>query len=95
MVASSADIGDLLGVGKPSSRWQKARPALVWAGIGILIIAGATWWWASHGLAPAVHYQTVAAKTGNLVVTVSTTGTVDPINQVQVGSEISGTVRFP
>lgn len=42
--------------------------------------------------APAFLYETVAATRGPLVVTVSATGTLQPVTQVEVGTEVSGTV---
>jgi HlyD family secretion protein len=92
MVAANTDIHDLLGVAKADSLWRRLRPFLLWGGLGLAVAGGVAWWWTARELAPTVHYQTIAAKTGNLTVTVSTTGTVQPINQVQVGSEISGRV---
>lgn len=41
---------------------------------------------------PRGHYVTEAATTGNLVVTVSATGTLQPTTSVDVGSEQSGTL---
>lgn len=40
-----------------------------------------------------LEYKTTAAMQGDLIVTVNATGTLEPINQVDVGSEISGIVR--
>ncbi len=42
---------------------------------------------------PKVNYRTVKISRGNLVVKVNATGTLKPLNQVEVGSEISGTIR--
>ena len=92
MVAANSDIQDLLGVAGGAGFWRRARPLMLWGGLGLVIIGAAAWWWTSSALAPAVLYHSVAAKTGDLTINVSTTGTVQPINQVQVGSEISGRV---
>ncbi len=40
-----------------------------------------------------VRYETEEARRGPLVVTVTATGTLQPINQVDIGSELSGTIR--
>jgi HlyD family secretion protein len=40
-----------------------------------------------------VHYETQPAKRGNLVVTVSATGTLEPLKKVDVGIEVSGTIK--
>jgi len=41
----------------------------------------------------AVTYETAEVKRGNLTVTVTATGELKPLNQVDVGTEISGTVQ--
>jgi len=41
----------------------------------------------------AIHYETEAPQRGELVVHVTATGTLQPINQVDVGSELSGLVK--
>ena len=40
-----------------------------------------------------VKYETQPAKRGNLVVTVSATGTLEPLKKVDVGIEVSGTIK--
>ncbi len=40
-----------------------------------------------------VRYITQPAKLGNLVVTVSATGTLEPLKEVEVGIEVSGTIK--
>ena len=41
----------------------------------------------------AVEYRTVEAQRGDITVTVTATGNLEPTNQVDVGSEVSGTVK--
>jgi HlyD family secretion protein len=43
--------------------------------------------------ASAVRYETKPVERGVLVVTVSATGTLEPVNEVEVGSEVSGTLK--
>jgi HlyD family secretion protein len=45
------------------------------------------------GNSNALQFQTAAAQRGDLTVTVTATGTLEPVNQVEVGSELSGTVE--
>ena len=40
-----------------------------------------------------VKYATQAARRGNLVVVVSATGTLEPLKKVDVGIEVSGTIK--
>lgn len=92
MATAESDIRDLLGLTKGASQWHRLWPFLLWGALGVVVAGGAAWWWTSSAMRPSVAYQTVPARIGALTVTVSTTGTVQPINQVQVGSEISGRV---
>ncbi len=60
----------------------------------LALIAGGTYWYsARQEAAAAVSYQAVPAVKGGLVITVSSTGTIQPLTQVDVGSELSGVVR--
>lgn len=43
--------------------------------------------------ASTIHYETKPVARGSLVVTVSATGTLQPVNEVEVGSEVSGTLK--
>ncbi len=71
------------------SRWKRRLKY----GIGAIILAGAALWWFSGRKAESVHYVTQPAKQGKLVVTVSATGTLNPIKEVDVGIEVSGTIK--
>ncbi len=93
MLAPNPDIEDLLKVNVQQSWWQRSSRWLIAAAIiAAAVIGGGLWWWFAQAGATAIQYTTVAAKTGDIVVTASTMGTVEPITQVEVGSEISGTV---
>jgi HlyD family secretion protein len=58
-----------------------------------VVLAAAGWLARGCGDEAAVSYQTEAPHRGELVVHVTATGTLQPINQVDVGSELSGLVR--
>ncbi|MEW5722235.1 MAG: efflux RND transporter periplasmic adaptor subunit [Thermodesulfobacteriota bacterium] len=49
--------------------------------------------WPAGGSQSGVSYKTEKAVRGELTVTVSATGTLKPVNQVDVGTEISGTLK--
>jgi HlyD family secretion protein len=60
----------------------------------LLILAGlgaGGWFWANRPAAP-IRYDTVAVERGALTVTVTATGTVQPTTQVDISSELSGTL---
>src|SRR5262245_30034114 len=60
---------------------------LICAGIALIALVGRI---AAGGRS---HFETVPARVGDLVVTVTATGTLQPIDRVDVGSELSGTLR--
>ena len=93
MLAPNTDIETVLQLNGTGGTSRRLGRWLLWLGLLALIAAGAFWWWSANQTASAVHYQTVAAKRGSLTVTVSATGTVEPIEKVEVGSELSGRIR--
>ena len=51
----------------------------------------ALWWWGARGAAP--DYRVARIERGSITAAVSTTGTVNPVTVVQVGSQVSGQLR--
>jgi HlyD family secretion protein len=86
------DIGTRLGIGAPRTRARLRRwilGAVLLA--GILAIALALSW--GRGREPMVRYLTEEVRRGDLTVAVTATGVLEPLTQVNVGTEISGTVE--
>lgn len=65
----------------------------MWGGAGIAALLVAALIWSSLRGESAIRYTTEPATRQELVVRVTATGSVQPINQVDVSSELSGTVR--
>ena len=90
--STSKDVQELLGDGLARSWWQNPT---VW--IGAVAVAGAIGgyvWWQNHQAANAKPvYVSEEVKRGNLSITVAANGTLQPTRTVNVGSELSGTVR--
>jgi HlyD family secretion protein len=84
------DIARILAADRPGRR--RLRWAL--AGTGALALAAAAaWFFAGSGADdPGARFITEEARRGDLVATVSATGRLQPTNQVDIGSELSGTV---
>jgi len=62
----------------------------------LLLIVGLGYYWRlprNESVSAAVRYRTEPATIGTLVVKVSATGNLEPTNQVDVGSELSGIVE--
>ncbi len=83
-------LSQLLASAKPARgrrRWLLATAALL---PGLLL----AWLFLKPaGNGATTHYLSEPVNRGNLVVTVSATGNLQPTNQVDVGSELSGTVQ--
>jgi len=65
-----------------------------WVGaIALLLVAGAAAWWFMHDRDGGVTYRTAKIERGSLVAAVSASGTINPVTQVSVGSQVSGQIR--
>jgi HlyD family secretion protein len=89
--ASEAGISALLGE-TPRSPWRRLiRPLLIAMAILVALAAG-LWIWSQVKAPAAAAYVTEPLRRGDLVVGISATGDLQPVNTVSVGSERSGTV---
>jgi HlyD family secretion protein len=62
----------------------------------LLILAGAVtggWFYFHNGAADAPEYQTAAVQRGDVTEAVTATGTLNPVVNVQVGSQVSGNIQ--
>jgi HlyD family secretion protein len=55
-------------------------------------VVGGGWWWKTRTHKDTTRYRTAAVERGDITSTVSATGSVQPVLQVQVGSQVSGTL---
>lgn len=90
-------MSDKNSAARPAFLQNERRPAWrkwLWLAGGTLLLlvlvwAGLAWFGAGQD---KVRYVTEAVRRGDLAVKVSATGTLNPTNQVDLGSELSGTV---
>ncbi|MBI5780114.1 MAG: efflux RND transporter periplasmic adaptor subunit [Rhodocyclales bacterium] len=76
------------------ARLRRRRRIVLAAGLIALFLAAGLWFVGTRGGEPAsVRYLTDATQRGDLSITVTATGNLSPTNQVEVGAEISGTIR--
>jgi len=70
------------------------RRPMVWAAAFLLVVAGGgLWWWQARKAAQAApSYNTQTVGRGDLTLTVSANGTLQPTRSISIGSELSGTV---
>jgi HlyD family secretion protein len=85
-----ASLDEFLGRTPASPRARWLRLAAI-AG-GVLLLAWLLWSWLGGGGADEPRYATAPVQRGDLRVTVSATGNLQPTREVEVGSEISGLV---
>ncbi|MEJ2329530.1 MAG: efflux RND transporter periplasmic adaptor subunit [Gammaproteobacteria bacterium] len=89
---SAEEIAETLGIendGASRTRYIK------WLLLAIVAIAFLVILWSLTGndSAQALRYTTAEVTRGDLTIRVTATGALEPVNQVEVGSEISGTIR--
>src|SRR4030042_3276862 len=57
----------------------------------ILLGAGGFYWFSANGRTPS--YRTASVERGELLSTISATGTLNAVVTVQVGTQVSGTIQ--
>jgi HlyD family secretion protein len=90
--SSAANLQALLGEDRPRRWWQRlstlgAAAALILSAVGIY------YWQAQKQKSAGPVYVTEAVRKGNLTLNVSANGTLQPTRAVNIGSELSGTVK--
>lgn len=85
------DISGVLNLERPLHRRRKAVLLVL---VLLTITGGVLWKFRSAGDAKALtRFETEPVRKGRLKVIVSATGTLKPVNQVDVGTEVSGIIR--
>lgn len=75
----------------PSADGRRRRRRYLWGALAVIVVAGLGIW-AAPVRPDRKQVTTEEARRGNLVVTVTATGNLEPTNQVEVGVEVSGTI---
>lgn len=61
------------------------------AGGVVFAVGGGLWWWNQQPKGPPpMRFETVPVKMGNLTETVTATGTLSPVDAVELGAEVTG-----
>ncbi|MBI5018464.1 MAG: efflux RND transporter periplasmic adaptor subunit [Deltaproteobacteria bacterium] len=91
-IEAEVDVAELLARDGSKGRTRLWIKWMVLAVLAVVALAVAT---VVHfnSRTETVRYETQPARRGNLTVSISATGKLQPINQVSVGSELSGTIR--
>jgi HlyD family secretion protein len=89
---SEPDLATTLDLDRASGRSKRLRRwliAILLVGVVVVIVVV----WKNAGKSATTQFETQEAQRGDLVVLVTATGTLQPTNEVEVGSEISGIVK--
>lgn len=88
---SNSEIIAALDVGTHATRSHWLRWLI--AVLILITLAMLAYVWLLPAENPTQRYETTKVQQGDLTVTVAATGSVQPVNQVDVGSELSGTIE--
>lgn len=81
----------ILNPAQPGGKGNK-KIIYIAAAILVIVLAGAAVLYAATSKSDT-RYRTSEVKKGDLIVTVTATGTLQPVEQVEVGTEVSGTMK--
>jgi HlyD family secretion protein len=89
---TAVDLQTLLKESPALAWWQ--RPLLWGSVVAILVLAGGLYYWQAQKKASAApSYVTQPVRKGDLTLNVLANGTLQPTRSVNIGSELSGTVK--
>ena len=86
--AAPSDIERTLGVGRAKTPWWRRRWWVI--ALGLVVVALVAWWFLTP--APKTEYVKGKAEVGTIRAIVTATGTLQPIDKVTVGAEVSGRI---
>jgi HlyD family secretion protein len=86
------DVAQTLKLDQSSRRGKRLKQSIIVILIGLAVTATVVIW-KLIGTSQAVQYKTQEVQLGNLEVIVTATGTLQPTNKVDAGSELSGIIR--
>jgi len=87
---SPADVSEVIGRGLRRRRRPVVFALIALAAAGLIALV---WGLGLGRPAQEIRYKTQAVTRGDLAVHVTATGTLEPVNQVDVGTEVSGTIE--
>ncbi|CAN1549998.1 AcrA Membrane-fusion protein [Burkholderiaceae bacterium] len=90
MLPNRDALNKLLPTNPAASAWRRRA----WLAVGVLVLlAAAGWLWGRSAQPVKPQYVTEPLARGDITLTVSANGTLQPVRHVNVGSELSGTVQ--
>ncbi|MEO8014940.1 MAG: efflux RND transporter periplasmic adaptor subunit [Polaromonas sp.] len=89
---SAADLQALLNQDQARPWWRRPAPWIAGA-LLVALLAGLAYWQAGQKASALPRYVTETVHKGNLTLNVLANGTLQPTRAVNIGSELSGTVK--
>ncbi|HOP40872.1 MAG TPA: efflux RND transporter periplasmic adaptor subunit [Syntrophales bacterium] len=89
---AGSDITTTLGIDKASKKGKRLKKWLAWI-MALLIVGVALAFLATRNKTEPLQFRTQVAERGDLTIIVTATGNLEPTNQVDVGSELSGIIK--
>lgn len=89
---NNSDISKSLGLDHKTIRGKRWKRWLGFAILALAVVISFIVIRKSHGNTETVTYETKDVQKGNLTVSVTATGNLEPTNEIDVGIEVSGTV---
>ena len=86
-------IAKTLGLEDPDGKHPLIKKRWLWWVLAVIIVTIVIFFVVKNRRPEQVQYQTEQVRRGDLVVTVSATGTLAPVEEVEVGIEVSGTIK--
>ena len=86
-------IAKTLGLEDPDGKHPLIKKRWLWWVLAVIIVTIVIFFVVKNPRPEQVQYQTEQVRRGDLVVTVSATGTLAPVEEVEVGIEVSGTIK--
>lgn len=72
---------------------MKRKKIILYSALALVVLAFGYWFLKKEKAHQVVSYNTAEVKTGTVVNTVTATGTVQPVKQVDVGTQVSGVIK--
>lgn len=91
-VEQKTEISRVLGAGNAPSRTGRLKRWIGWTVLGLVIVLAAIAWGIGSDT-DNTEFKTQKVQRGDLTVVVTATGNLEPTNEVEVGSELSGIVE--
>jgi HlyD family secretion protein len=90
---TTTEIETALGL-SPATRRSRLKRRVLWGFVALAVLFGGYWLYSrTQAASTTITYETTPATITDVIVTVSATGSIQPITQVDIGSEASGVVR--